>query len=87
MPKNNNFNISFPGKILFKLKKMPPKNQTIFILYLLQAQPALALLLLACYRGSTIHNVQTEWQLCRPSPDQFALFVLNDLYENLGSLR
>ena len=36
-----------------KVKQKPPKKQTISIPYLLQAQPALALLLLACNCGST----------------------------------
>ena len=33
--KHNKITISFPGKTLLKLKKTPPKNQTISILYLL----------------------------------------------------
>ena len=44
--------VSFPGKTPLKLKNAP-NNQTISFPYLLQAQPALALLLLACNCGST----------------------------------
>ena len=46
--------VSFPGKTPLKLKKINvPENQAISIPYQLQAQPALALLLLACYCSST----------------------------------
>ena len=38
--------VSFPGETPFKLKINNPKNKTFSIPYLLQAQPALALLLL-----------------------------------------
>ena len=50
MPKN--ITVLFPDKIPLKLK-IPPKNVTVSMLYLLQAQPALAQLLLACCCGST----------------------------------
>ena len=52
------------GKTLFNLKKNAPKNQTLSIPYLLQAQPGpcptIIGLLLRFY-----NNIQTEWQLCR----------------------
>ena len=56
-------------------KKIPKKNQTILIPYMLQAQPALVPQLLACYCGSTppctgngncitpIHNEQADHSL------------------------
>ena len=42
--------LSFPGR--YSKEKIPPKHQTSSIPYLLQAQPALVLRLLACYCGS-----------------------------------
>ena len=51
-PKNKYFTVSFAGKTPLKFKNVP-KNQTISIQYLQQAQLALVLLLLACYCGST----------------------------------
>ena len=53
-----------------KVKTNAPKKQTISIPDLLQAQPALALQLLAYYCGSST-MLQTEWQLCRPYSDRF----------------
>ena len=56
--KKQAFHHLFPGKTPLMLQKMPPppkkkKKKTISMLYLLQAQPALAILLLACYCGFT----------------------------------
>ena len=50
-----------------KLKQMPPKNETISIPHLLQAQAALALLLLACYCGST---TMCRWNSYCVDPNQ-----------------
>ena len=52
MPKSKNFTIYLLAKP-FNVKQMPPKNLTISMPYLLQAQPGLALLLLAWYCGFT----------------------------------
>ena len=70
--------------------KKKKKTQTITIPHLLQAQPALALLILRFYS-----NVQTKRQLCRPYSDRFPRCRLisvctvcpYDLSENVGSSR
>ena len=43
MPKKKKITVLFPGKTPLKLEEIPPKNQTILMPYLLQAQPALIL--------------------------------------------
>ena len=54
MPKKKTFHRLIPWQNPVKVKKIPPKNQTLSIPYLLQVQSSLVLLqLLACYCGST----------------------------------
>ena len=54
MPKNKNFTVSFPGKIPLKLKQMSrKKKEEKFHPAPAENTAGLALLLMACYCGST----------------------------------